>query len=71
MMLNFNMNVDNFFLASIIDAEEFENELNELLSRDYIYKQDIDNFLESHGISFWDLPQYFQEKIDSVDIICD
>ena len=68
-MLDFRMQMDNFFLASIIEQEALENDINQMVDMDAVDKEDIDYLLQSYGVRFYELPEYLQKKIDTINIV--
>jgi len=68
-MLDFRMKMDNFFLASIIEQEALENDINQMVNMDAVNKEDVDYLLQSYGVSFYELPEYLQKKIDTINIV--
>lgn len=68
-MLDFRMQMDNFFLASIIEEEALENDINQMVDMDAVDKEDVDYLLQSYGVRFYELPEYLQKKIDTINIV--
>jgi hypothetical protein len=68
-MLDFRMQMDNFFLASIIEQEALENDINQMVDMDAVNKEDVDYLLQSYGVRFYELPEYLQKKIDTINIV--
>ena len=68
-MLDFRMQMDNFFLTSIIEQEALENDINQMVDMDAVDKEDVDYLLQSYGVRFYELPEYLQKKIDTINIV--
>lgn len=72
-MLNFDMNVKNFFFASIVNQEQVINDIKGMIADQRNFnkiftKEDIDSLLDSYGVEYYELPQDVKDLINGIDL---
>ena len=40
-----------------------------MVDMDAVNKEDVDYLLQSYGVRFYELPEYLQKKIDTINIV--